>query len=381
VGTEEHKRFWNNVLKAAEADPRTENSIRGASGIYHSALAFGVDEDRKRLLIISAEHDARTAAMAQIDIQAALNGVQVLVARPIAIDLSKVAQSISESLGRSVFTHEDITALSANSEAAGEAVKRHFDAVITPLNFLGQIPLNILAQWMSAVQQLGLITFSQFTDQKAPNNNRLTIDIDKLAKLDPLEQDNHFGVCPVPLYQFKPEEVDLLNGEPNLDDVRELLSRRGILQYFFPAADSLALGLIERGAGSQSILADQLVLAPAMGHPFGASEIVGEGKADLPSMIDALQTRNLIVDGEVGLEIGPDGRHIRTSIRFSAARGSGIEDHQSLFVQPRLEGVIGEVSAIPRMFPAFPLSSLPTPHWQLAHEQREHNRFLRARLS
>jgi len=81
MATEEHKRFWDNVLKVAEADPRTEGSIRGASGIYHPAVALGVDESRKRLLIVSAEHDARTAAMAQIDIQSALDGVQVLVVR------------------------------------------------------------------------------------------------------------------------------------------------------------------------------------------------------------------------------------------------------------------------------------------------------------
>jgi hypothetical protein len=321
MATEEHKRFWDNVLKAAEADPRTEGSIRGASGIYHPAVALGVDESRKRLLIVSAEHDARTAAMAQIDIQSALDGVQVLVVRPVAVDLSEVAKSISESLGRTVFTTEDLSALSAHSEALGEAIKKHLNAVLAPLAFLGKIPLNVLSQWMSSIQQLGLITFSQSTDEQAPQNNKLTIDIDKLAKLNPLELDNHFGVCPVPLYQLKPEEVDLLNGEPNLDDVRELLSRRGILQYFFPAPDSLALGLIERGAGSQSVLEDQLVLAPAMGHPFGSSEIVGEGNANLPAIIDALQTRKFVVEGEVGLEIGPAGRHVRTSIKFQPREG------------------------------------------------------------
>jgi hypothetical protein len=201
--TEEHKRFWNNVLKAAEANPRTESSIRGASGIYHPAVALGIDESRKRLLIISAEHDARTAAMAQIDIQAALDGIQVLVARPIAVDLSVVARSISESLGRSVFTTEDLGALSVNNEALSETIRKHFDPALAPLAFLGQIPLNVLSQWMSSLQQLGLIAFGQSIDEKAPQNNKITIDIDKLAKLNPLDRDNHFGVCPVPLYQLK----------------------------------------------------------------------------------------------------------------------------------------------------------------------------------
>lgn len=321
MATDEQRRFWNNVLRAAEAEPRAECSIRGASGIYHSALALGIDEARKRLLVVSAEHDARTAAMAQIDIQATLDGIQVLVARPIAVDLSKVAKSISDSLGRSVFTQADLTGLSTNKDDFSEAVKRHLDAVIAPLAFLGKIPLNVLSQWMSSIQQLGLITFSQCTDDKAPENSTLTVDIEKLARLDVLEQDNHFGICPLPLYQFKPEEVDLLNGEPSQDDVRELLTRRGILQYFFPAPDSLALGLIERGAGSQKILQDQLKLAPAMGHPFGSSEIVAQANGDLPSIIDDLQTRKFLVEGELGLEIGPEGRHIRTLIKFQPREG------------------------------------------------------------
>jgi len=148
VATDETKRFWNSLLTAVDAEPRTETSIRGASGIYHSAVALGIDKSRKRLLMISAEHDARTAAMAQIDIQAILTGFQVLVARPIAVNLGEAAKSIREALGRSIFTLEDLKSLSTDKDAVGEAVKKHLDTVLTPLNFLGKIPLNILAQWM-----------------------------------------------------------------------------------------------------------------------------------------------------------------------------------------------------------------------------------------
>src|ERR1039457_7632201 len=92
--------FWRSVLRSAEAEPREETGVRGASGIQYSAIALGVDESRRRLLVVSAEHDARTAAMAQVDIQSALDRYQVLVARPVAFDLPAFAKTIMLLTGR-----------------------------------------------------------------------------------------------------------------------------------------------------------------------------------------------------------------------------------------------------------------------------------------
>src|SRR5688572_7077149 len=102
-------RFWDNVLKAVDASPRPATSIRGASGINHPVIALGVDEDRRRLILISGEHDARTAAMAQTDVQSVLPNMQVLIARPIAVDLSGLARTVIRMLGRSSFSPDEIT--------------------------------------------------------------------------------------------------------------------------------------------------------------------------------------------------------------------------------------------------------------------------------
>jgi hypothetical protein len=51
-----------------ETEPRDIRSVRGASGFVHPILAAGVDEGRKRTLIVSGDPDARTAALAQADI-------------------------------------------------------------------------------------------------------------------------------------------------------------------------------------------------------------------------------------------------------------------------------------------------------------------------
>jgi len=99
-------RFWRNVLRAAEAEPKDATVIKGASGIEHSIVAVGLDESRRRLLVVSGEHDAHSAAMAQIDIQSALNNFQVLVARPIAVDLSVLAKGMVEMTGRTTFSQD-----------------------------------------------------------------------------------------------------------------------------------------------------------------------------------------------------------------------------------------------------------------------------------
>ena len=49
-------------------------------------------------------------------------------------------------------------------------------------------------------------------------------------------------------------------------------------------------------------------------------ELVDQTTA-LPEVIDALQDRGLIVEGEIGLELGPGGRQMRTSIKFKPREG------------------------------------------------------------
>jgi hypothetical protein len=63
--------FWNGVLRAAGSEPRTAREIGGASGVRHGALAVGVDDIEKRLIVISSEGQAYGAALAQADIQSA----------------------------------------------------------------------------------------------------------------------------------------------------------------------------------------------------------------------------------------------------------------------------------------------------------------------
>jgi hypothetical protein len=311
--------FWQNLLRAAEAEPQSKTSVRGASGIVHSAVAIGFDESRRRLLVVSGEHDARTAAMAQIDIQTALKNIQVLVARPLALNFSAMAKNLVSLLGRDEITSDDIAKYQPNAEGAKESLAKLMSQTLGPLDFLGWIPLNVVAQWMQSIQQLANVNFS-FVDSDYATKKRLIINLRRLAELDPVEHDNLFGICPVPLYAFSPGEVDLMNGDPNLDDVRELLHQHHLIQYFFPAPDELALGLVDRGAESLESVLDQVNLAPCIGHPYGPMALLEKG-TKLTDLIDALGDRGLVVEGEMGLQVGPNGEEVRTSLKFKPQEG------------------------------------------------------------
>ena len=318
--TKAQKYFWTNLLKAAEAEPKDANNIRGASGIQYPAVAIGVDEGRRRVLIVSGEHDARTAAMAQVDIQAALENMHVLVARPIALDFTLLAKTAVGLLGRTTVSSEDLVKLS-KPEEIGAFASESLKTILAPLEYVGDIPMNVLAQWMYAIQQLGLINFSMSSEASTGGTQqKFVIDLRQLAEIDPLERDNHYGICPVPLYQFQAAEVETLNSGANLDDVREVLRQHHLIQYFFPAPDQLALGLVDLGARSPKTLLDQLLLSPEMGHPFSDTELI-ENQNSLPAVIEALQERDLVIEGELGLEVGPGGRQVRALLKFKPREG------------------------------------------------------------
>ncbi len=320
MGIEPQKRFWANVLSAAEAEPLNARRIQGLSGIEHPVIAAAFDETRRRLLVVSGEHDARTAALAQMDIQSALQGVQVVVARPLALDFSLLAKTVTKVGGRTVFTLEELRAVGPALASLSGILKEQLDKTFAPLEFLGYVPLNVLAQCIQSIQQLALIQFD-LTAEAGGIIGTSTFDIAKLASVNPLQLDNQVGVCPVPLYELSAEEIALMNDSENLDDVREVLHRHHLIQYFFPAPDVLALGLIDRGPiSNRQTLLEQLQLTSDIGHPFGQMELT-QARSGLTGAIDELQDRGLVVEGDLALEIGPEGRKIRTNLRFQPREG------------------------------------------------------------
>ena len=108
--------FWHNFIRAAEAEPRVATSIQGLSGFSHPVAAVGVDERRRRVIMISGESDARSAALAQGDIQAAMPSVKVVMARPLAINLGQLAKVISEVLDKTKIGTQELKWMTENEE-------------------------------------------------------------------------------------------------------------------------------------------------------------------------------------------------------------------------------------------------------------------------
>ncbi|MEH2509173.1 hypothetical protein V1291_000527 [Nitrobacteraceae bacterium AZCC 1564] len=90
--------LWSAFSAAVGTELRPARTIRGFSGLDHPVQAISVDDKNKRVLIISAEQNARVAALMQGDVQATMTDVKVLVARPIVVDLGVISRQLFKSV-------------------------------------------------------------------------------------------------------------------------------------------------------------------------------------------------------------------------------------------------------------------------------------------
>jgi hypothetical protein len=300
--------FWNSIIRAVEADPRDVNSIRGASGIQHPVLAAGVDETRQRLIIISRDHEARSAAMMQADIQSAFSSIHVIVAKPILMNLQGVARSVIKE---------------PQSEESDDSLKDRFMSRLGKQMFQSELPDVDLLE-LSGVYQFMQAMFDINQIFEIASDNPIKSDADKIAELisiEPDKQEKVLGLCPIPIYDFSKEDFEILLSGRDIEATRAVLDRLSILQYFFPPPDNLALGIIDRAPINNSRqLINQLKQVPELGHPFGDNEIV-QSKTSINDMIDELRERRLLVEGEIGFELTPEGESIRSTIRFKPREG------------------------------------------------------------
>ncbi len=323
--------FWKNIIQAAEAKPCETTHLRGASGFSHPVVAVGVDEPRRRVVVISGEGDARSAAMAQGDIQAVMPSVKVVMIRPVALNLGFAAKLLTQEIGRFELRQNDLDWI---SQHGGEELQKRFTSLKG--NFFEKtkgifipsltVPINWLGVIKEAIQQLSLIEAHQIEGVKAqekPETATSTIpilDFKSLAVLDPVEADRLMGVCSIPLYEFSEQETENLSSHPNEEEAREVLKHHDILQYFFPAADHLALGLLDREPVSIGEIINRLKETSNLGHPFGPLEVI-DPPVTLNEVVDALQERGLIVEGEATCEVTPEGRSVRAKVCFRPREG------------------------------------------------------------
>jgi len=324
---EQRKNFWDTFVRAVESEPVQLESLKGASGLAHPIVAMGIDRVRKRLVLISGDPDGRSAVLAQADIQAAYQDHKIILARPIAVNLARAAEALVGFFGKTEIGRRDLSKFSAGGERTKHKLERRmkllFEAGVIPaIQALGYAALNAPAAWQDAIIQLShiqLVTQNPDAPEEIEADTPI-IKFGSLVALDPAEMDRRMGVCSVPLYELSADEVEVFHSGTNIGAAREVLKSHHVFQYFFPAPDHLALGLIEKNQISSPTLVDWVGRSPEIGHPFGPSELIAS-TAKLGELVDMLKERGLSTEGEFGLELTESGRASRATVKFKPREG------------------------------------------------------------
>lgn len=303
--------FWYNLLLVAETEPQETKPIRGASGQIHDVLALGLDEKRKRLVLVSGEHDARAASLVQYDIQSAIKDMQVITVRPAVVSLPKICQLLNTILGKSNITKEILESLAKKDQIS----KRLVPDIINLSASAKLIKLDWVPQIIQLTTQIAQLELHSSDVKDKDGAPMWTLDFKKLLDQDPIAKDREYGVCPIPIYDFSGDDILRISLGKETGEKREILRKHDILQFFFPGADSLALGLTDRGVHNPRSIQDEIKNAPSLGHPIGALELLDKDISPL-DVIDALKERELLVDGEYGVEISEKGAETRFKVKF-----------------------------------------------------------------
>jgi hypothetical protein len=262
--------------------------------------------------------------MAQADLQAAMKDVKVIVARPVIIDLAAIGKTIEKTAGRTVITADDLNRVQQAQEVDDEQLKAQINEQIVTW-------FEPLIQQIANARAVGSINLSQGIGQLMEQVMRMNwqlpgddpgaavADFSKLLTTAAPRTDGELGVCAIPVYDFNPSELEVIHSGTDNDAIEAILRDHDILQYFYPAPDQTALGLIDRGQHSAKTIEEIAKVAPELGHPFGSSEIVTADS--LPSLIDELRERKLVVEGEIGLELTAEGEQQRATVKFKPREG------------------------------------------------------------
>lgn len=309
--------FWKGFFEALDLDIKNIDELQGASGIRHKVLSVGVDERLKRLIIVQDEQDARILSMVQADVQSRIKDYNVLMVRPISINLASAFQGIGILIGANQFTQKDFTDLSGK-DGTPEIGKKGKEKLENLINFVSpQVEIiqrtkpNLVSVFQEIISQLSHLRFLQNLEE----NNNFSIDFQEILTYNPIIYDNNLGICSIPLFLFSIDEAESFLKNKNQDVTRTILKKHGIYQFFYPPIDALALGFIEQKIHKSEDLIKQIESVPNYGHPFGENELIDPIK--LNYLIDALKEKGLVAEGEYSLGITENGREQRMLVKFS----------------------------------------------------------------
>ncbi len=321
----DNPRIWEAFCRALRTEYREAREIRGTSGLVHPIEAIGVDEKNNRIILVSSEASPRIAALMRIDVQSTMPSVRVLVARPLAIDLAHAA--------RVMFFTENGTLDVAKLFAAGTILSQGGDAGKTLWSLLepeaseiignmkkSSLPLRSIVT--SIIEQMSVFDWSKVSRPAdgdglvQPATDILT----QVSQIDNLSGDRVQGICPIPTYELSENDWELFHENKELEKIEERLKSLDVYQYFFPPADRLALGLVDRGMSTESEIASAFSVAESQGHRIAGNSIVPDA-TDLHETMVGLREKGYVLEGEFSTELTENGRNIRSTVRIRPSEG------------------------------------------------------------
>ena len=198
-------RLWDSFSRAIGAELRERSLIRGISGLEHPAQAIAVDDKNRRVIIVSAEQNARIAALMQGDVQATMPDVSVLVARPVVVDLGIIARKIFRTVEGARINIDEFKTKWERVQKFGQPqsqryVNRLLKKAIAPAALaFKHVTLPTIIQIVDVIQQAAYLDWNQVLESIKTGPS---ISFEKLLEIDNTAVDRQHGVCPIPLYEF-----------------------------------------------------------------------------------------------------------------------------------------------------------------------------------
>lgn len=325
----EHPDIWRSFCTALGAEYREHREIQGSSGLSHAVQAIAVDDEGKRLILVSAEPNPRVAALMRVDVQVTMPDVRVLVARPLAVDLAHTVRTVFGNGKGEIDLAAMVTAMTmlGMGDAGIDQLKHAYGPAFAPLlAAVGRSNLPILSHIMNTIQQAASIDWIKLREPLSSSKADGIVPLaqfffDQFQHLDNLAEDRKQGICPVPTYELNDADWELFRQSTRIDDVRERLKALGVYQYFFPPKDTLALGLIDRGLNTPEMVERGLSLAERGGHPLSANAIIPD-VADIPDLMDELRAKGLTLEADFESEtLTPDGHKVRSTLKVRPSEG------------------------------------------------------------
>lgn len=324
VSPADNRALWSTFARAIDAELRPARSIRGLAGFDHDVEAIAVDDARKRVVIVSAEPSARMAALMQVDVQATMTDAKVIVARPVAFDLPDILRRTIQPLGLTEIDIEKAREWLLAQRGNGPELDGRMESLgITEAlssRFSVAEAMPLLPQLLGFLTQAERLPWREIIQIFGDTASRGSLDLSSLLATDSLADDLKAGVCPLPLFEFDAEALDLFRRGDDLDAARDHLRMLGIHQYFFPPRDQLVLGLVDQGLRDGASIARAGDAAPRLGHPLARGEMVDDAGTFVETL-SALREAGYTAEGEMGIELSPSGRTVRSTIRVQPREG------------------------------------------------------------